>query len=272
MAENGKKEWSGWEDGYDLYGLYASKGIRADLERHRRDANVELCLLVMAIRKLTETASRDPVLAYLTLQTMLRQLRFFPRELANEKRVHDEASAQFDEGLGKIKAMASSDIECAEQILRSCHTVGMSALALDAYWDWHDTWPQSPCKKYLAELHMRLLLSDELKPLPDAARASNNFLEGLHRIQQLLNTHPGINSKHFDFAEQLRDADLAEAEALAKKLTKVKACCPSCKTSLPASLLSLEAEVHCSGCKRTFTLTDSMIDEPDDALVPPPLP
>ena len=272
MAENGKKRWSGWEDGYDLYGLYAGKRIREDLQSRKKEANAGLCVLAMAVHNLMKTATWDPVSSYMTLQTELQTLLFFPRELVDEKRVHDELSAQIQEGLGKMKAMAPGKIECVEQILRCCHTVGLSALALDAYWDWHETWPQSPGKTYLDGLHMTMPPPDESKPLPDAATASKDFVDGLRQIQWLLETHPGIDSKHFDFADQLRNADMAEAEALAKKLTNVKACCPSCKASLPASLLSLGTDVQCPDCKHTFALTGSMIDEPKDALKPSPLP
>ena len=126
-----------------------------------------------------------------------------------------------------------------------------------------ETSPQSPCKEYLAGLDIPL--PDDSKPPPDAARASKDFVEGLHQIQRLLKAHPEIDSRHFDFADQVREADMGEAEALAKKLTKVKVCCPSCKTSLSASLVSLGTNVRCPDCKQTFALTASMLE-------PPPLP
>lgn len=274
MAENSKKQWSGWEGGYDLYGLYAGKRITGELRRQTEEANAGLWVMMKAALDLMKTASWDPIHSYMTFQRMLRQIRFFPKELVgeNEKEVHDELSRQIVEGLRKMKAMAAGEIECMEQILRGCHSVTVSAVALDAYWDWHETWPQSPCKEYLAGLQMRLPPPDESKPLPNPAKASKNFVEGLRQMKKLLNNHPGINSKHFDFADQLRNADIAEAEALARKLTKVKVCCPSCKAALPASLLSLGTDVQCPGCKHTFALTAPLIDEPDDALVPPPLP
>ncbi len=147
------------------------------VEQRKREAKDEVFSLKLQADDLVKAPGKDPLSSYIRLQMMSRQLWSIPRQLLDDygdKTLHAEVSARLNEGLGDVKAMAPSEIECLEQILRYVHMVGLSALALDAYWDRHEI---VPLRNKWIDLHRKIEgLQSEISEKRESAKRAGHWV------------------------------------------------------------------------------------------------
>ena len=146
-------------------------------EQRKREAKDEVFSLKLQAEDMVKALGKDPLSSYIRLQMMSRQLRLIPRQLLDDygdKALHAEVSDRLNEGLGDVKAMAPSEIECLEQILRYGHMVGLSALALDAYWDRHEI---APLRNKCNDLNTKLTkLEGQIRAKRESAKRAGHWV------------------------------------------------------------------------------------------------
>jgi hypothetical protein len=106
--------------------------------------------------------------------------------------------------------------------------------------------PATPCSDFLREIGIRL-------PPPDTyeesiGSACSGFVTRLARLRELLCECPKITSRHLEFADGARSADIPAAEALTKRVGKFRLTCQWCNAVLSVAPETCGKKARCPSC------------------------